>query len=290
MQTDKPDDDAYVFWYTAPAKDSRAAYSRLMSAWLRAGIVARQGTPVEISRRTTGAAVQVKQHPPPVRAEDVDKIFAEYVDAAIPQVKAQADLYLAGAVVRARLEFEYLGEDELSPPRVDPRRDFMQGILFLPQYWRERAKGYEGTDPGGAASTIEDALVDKYLKALAEQTAPLAMFSGPEHDNIRWRFTEAELRGPLPARLSELSRYATFVAPDQVSRLGPEHFERLVRAFEWVHAQEPRLKPVCRLTAGGGAIITRWPGALDVEPRFAAMLSAQDRESFNRIRAALLPG
>lgn len=290
MLTDKTDDDAYVLWYATPAKDSRSAYAALMSAWLRAGIVPRQGVPVEISRRTAGAAVQVKQHPPPVKAEDVDKIFAEYADDAIPQVKAQADLYLAGSVVRARVEFEYLGEDELSPPRVDPRRDFMQGVLFLPQYWRERAKGYGEGDPGGAAAKIEDALVDKYLKALAEQTAPLAMFSGPEHDNIRWRFTESELRGPLPPRLSELSRYATYLTPEQVAAIGADHFERLARVFDWIHTQEPRIRPVCRLTSTGGAILSRWPGALDVEPRFAAMLEQGDRDSFSRIRAALLPG
>jgi len=290
MLTDKSDDDAYVFWHAAPSKDSRAAYGTLVGSWLRAGVIPRQGTPVEISRRTTGAAVQVKQHPPSPRAEDVEKLFSEYADAAITEVKAQADLYLAGAVVRARVHFEYLGEDELSPPRVDPRRDFMQGTLLLPQYWREKAKGYGDGDPGGAAALIEDALVVKYLKAIAEQTQPLAMFSGPEHDNVRWRFNEAELRGPRPPRLSELSRYATYLTPEQVAKIGVQHVQGLVRVFEWLHGQEPRLRPLCQLTTNGGAMISRWPGVLDKEPKFAALLGEGDRESFNRLRAALTPG
>lgn len=290
MFTDKTDDDAYVFWYATPSKESHAAYGALLSGWIAAGVVPRQGTPLEVARRTTGAAVQVKQHSPPRTAEDVEKILSEYTGAAIPQVRGQADLYLAGAVVRARVEFEYLGEDELAPPRVDPRRAFMQGLLFLPQYWREKAKGYAEGDPGAAASLIEDALAEKYLKALAEKTAPLAMFSGPEHDNIRWRFTEGELKGPLPPRLSELSRCATYLPPAQVAALGAEHVERLGRVFEWLHHQEPRLKPVCIRTGTGGVILSRWPGALDREPKFASLLSAEERLSFERVRVALLPG
>lgn len=289
MLTDKPDDDAYVFWYASPAKDSRGAYSALTAAWIKAGVVPRQGTPVEIARRVEAGAVQVKQHAPPRVPDDVPKVFSDYAEAAIPHVKGQADLYLSGTAVRARIEFEYLGEDELSPPRVDPRRDFIQGVLFLPQYWREKAKGFSDGDQGAAASSIEDALADKYLTALVEQTAPLAMFSGPEHDNIRWRFTEAELRGPLPPRLSELSRFATYLPPDQVHRLGADNVARLGHVFEWIHVQEPRIKPYCKLTSNGGAILARWPGSLDKEPKFAAMLEPKDREALNHVRAALLP-
>ncbi len=290
MITDKTDDDAYVFWYATPSKQSHAAYGKIMSGWIAAGVVPRQGTPLEVARRTTLAAVQVKQHPPPRTAEDAEKILGEYADGAITQVRGQADLYLAGAVVRARLEFEYLGEDELAPPRVDPRRAFMQGVLFMPQYWREKAKGYADGDPGAAASLIEDALAGKYLKALTEKTAPLAMFSGPEHDNVRWRFAEADLKGPLPPRLSELSRCATYVSPAQVAAVGAEHFARLGRVFDWLHHQEPRLKPVCIPTAVGGLILARWPGALDCEPKFGALLSPEDRDSFEHVRLALLPG
>jgi hypothetical protein len=289
MFADKTDDDAYVFWYAAPATDSPAAFAALVSGWVKAGVVPRQGTPFEVARRGPEGAVQVKQHAPPRTPEDVLNIFGGDPAVVVPQAKGQADLYLAGAVVRARVEFEYLGEDELTPPRVDPRRPFMQGVLFLPQYWREKAKGYEGDDPGGAAVAIEDALTDKYLVPLCDQSAPIAMFSGPEHDNVRWRFTEAELAGPLPPRLSELSRYATFLSPAQVSAVGREHFERLARTFEWLHRQEPRLKPVCRMTQSGGAVVSRWPGALDKEPRFAEALPSDERESLNRLRAALAP-
>ena len=289
MITDKTDDDAYVFWYATPAKASAAAYTALLGAWIKAGVVPRQGTPVDVSRRSPDGSVQVKAHPPPRVADDLPKIFGEDPSIIIPQVKGQADLYLAGSVVRARIEFEDLGEDELSPPRVDPRRDFMQGILFLPQYWREKAKGYGGDDPAAAAGSIEDALVDKYLAPLCDASSPIAMFSGPEHDNIRWRFTEAELKAPLAPRLSELARYATYISPAQVAAVGKEHFERLAHSFEWLHKQEPRLKPVCRATNNGGAIVSRWPGALDKEPRFAAALPADDRDSFNRLRAALTP-
>ncbi len=290
MLTDKTDDDAFVFWYATPSKDSHSAYAALIRGWMKAGVVPRQGTPFEVARRTTEAAVHVKGHPPPRVAEDVDKILAEYAGLGIPHARGQADLYLFGAVVRARIEFEYLGEDELSPPRVDPRRDFMQGVLFLPQYWREKAKGYAEGDPADAAASIEDALADKYLKPLAEATLPLAMFSGPEHDNVRWRFTEAELRAPLPPRMSELSRYTTYVSPEQLSAIGVEHFGRLAAVFAWVHAQEPRLRPFCRLTANGGAILARWPGALDRPPKFAGLLAPEERESFERVRTALLPG
>ncbi len=290
LLTDKTDDDAYVFWYATPSKDSHAAYGTLVSGWIAAGVVPRQGTPLEVARRTADAAVQVKQHPPPRTAEDVSKILGEYADGAVLQLRAQADLYLAGAVVRARIEFEYLGEDELAPPRVDPRRDFMQGVLFLPQYWREKAKGYEGGDPGGAAALIEDSLSGKYVRALAEKTSPLAMYSGPEHDNIRWRFTERELRQPLAPRLSEISRCATYLSPAQVEALGAAHVERLVHVFAWLHAQEPRLKPFCLRTENGGAILSRWPGALDRDPKFASLLSVEDREAFDRVRRALLPG
>jgi len=290
MITDKTDDDAYVFWYATPSKDSQRAYGSLLSGWIAAGVVPRQGTPLEVARRTAGAAVQVKQHPPPRTAEDAEKVLAEYAATAILQVRGQADLYLGGAVVRARIEFEYLGEDELAPPRVDPRRDFMQGVLFLPQYWREKAKGYAEGDHGAAAALIEDALAEKYLKALAEKTAPLGMFSGPEHDNIRWRFTEAELKGPLPPRLSELSRCATYLSPAQVAAVGADHVVRLGRVFEWLHRQEPRLKPVCLGTANGGVILSRWPGALDREPKFASLLAPDDQASFEAVRLALLPG
>ena len=289
MHSDKTDDDAYVFWYPTPAKESGEAYGALIGAWIKSGVVPRQGTPFDVFARGPDGAVAAKGHPPPRVPEDLPKIFAPHAGAAVPQVKAQADLYLAGAAVRARVEFEYLGEDELSPPRVDPRRDFMQGVLFLPQYWREKAKGYEGDDPAGAAVAIEDALVDKYLIPIAEHSKPIAMFSGPEHDNVRWRFTEAELRAPIAPRLSELSRYVTYLSPTQVAAVGREHFERLAHTFEWLHKQEPRLKPVCKATQDGGAVLSRWPGALDVEPRFASALPADDRESFNRIRAALTP-
>jgi hypothetical protein len=289
MITDKTDDDAYVFWYPTPAKGSPAAYTTLLSAWIKAGVVPRQGTPFNVSRRSPDGSVVVKGHPPPRVADDLPKIFGEDQSVVIPQAKGQADLYLAGSVVRARIEFEYLGEDELAPPRVDPRRDFMQGVLFLPQYWREKAKGYEGDDPGGAAGSIEDALTDKYLAALCDASSPLAMFSGPEHDNIRWRFTEAELKAPLAPRLSELARYSTYISPAQVQAVGKEHFERLSHTFEWLHKQEPRLKPVCRATHNGGAIVSRWPGALDKAPRFAEALPADERDSFNRLRAALTP-
>lgn len=290
MLTDKTDDDAYVFWYATPAKESHTAYGSLLSAWIAAGVVPRQGTPVEVARRTAEAAVKMKQHPPPRTAQDVSKILGEYADGPIPQLRGQADLYLAGAVVRARIEFEYLAEDELSPQRVDPRRDFMQGVLFLPQYWREKAKGYGGPDPGLAAASIEDSLSEKYLKPLAEKTSPLAMFSGPEHDNIRWRFTEGELRKPLAPRLSDLSRCATYLSPAQVEALGAAALERLGSVFLWLHEKEPRLKPVCLRTANGGAIVSRWPGALDREPKFAGQLSPEDRDAFEHVRRTLLPG
>ena len=289
MHADKTDDDAYVFWYPTPAKTSPAAYTTIMAAWLKAGVVPRQGTPLEVSRRSPDGSVQVKAHPAPRVPEDLPKILGEDPATIIPQVKGQADLYLAGAAVRARVEFEYLGEDELTPPRVDPRRPFMHGILLLPQYWREKAKGYDADDPAGAATAIEDALIDKYLIPIADASLPLAMFSGPEHDNVRWRFTEAELGAPLAPRMSELSRYATYLSPAQVAAIGAEHFERLARTFDWLHRHEPRLKPLCRPTQGGGAFLSRWPGALDREPRFAEALPADERDSLNRLRAALTP-
>lgn len=289
MIPDKSDDDAFVFWYPTPSKESVAAYGTLISSWIRAGVVPRQGTPFEVTVRGPEGGAVVKAHSPPRVPEDVDKLLAPYAGTAIAQVKTQADLYLAGAVVRARVEFEYLGEDELSPPRIDPRRDFIQGVLLLPQFWREKAKGYEGGDKGAAAGAIEDALAEKYLIPIADQSKPMAMYSGPEHDNVRWRFTEAELRAPLPPRLSELSRYATFLSPAQVNAVGREHFERLSKTFDWLHKQEPRLKPMCKATQEGGAVLSRWPGALDVEPRFAGALSEEDRASFNRVRAALIP-
>jgi hypothetical protein len=287
MLSDKTDDDTYVFWYATPSKDSREAFSTLIASWLRAGVLPRQGTPLEIARRTTGAAMQIHQHPPPRTAQDVDKIFTDYAGAQIPHVEALADLFLAGTAVRVRLLFEYIGEDELTPPRVDPRRDFMMGSLYLPLYWRERAKGYSEGDPGDAAANIEDALADRYLKPIAEQTAPLAGFSGPEHDNIRWRFSESELKGQLPPRLSELARYATYLSPTQVGAVGLAHFERLAHVFDWLHEKEARLRPMCRLCTHGGVILSRWPGPLDREPKFAALLAPEDRDSFNRIREAL---
>lgn len=282
-----PDDDNFVFWYKAPAKDSLTAYQKLMSSWVAAGIVPRQGTPVEIARRTTGAAVQVRQHPPPRTPEDVAKIFTEYPDALIPYLSAQADLYLAGAAVRAQVWFDYIGEDELSPPRVDPRREFMMGTLVLPQYWREKAKGYAEGDPAAAAADIEDALVDKVLRPIAEKTDPLTALSGPEHEGLEWRYREADLRAGIPPRLSNISRYATYLSPAQVASIGTSAFEHLVATYDWLHRQEPRLRPLCRILSNRGVILARWPGTLDREPRFASALSPEAREAFNRVRRVL---
>jgi hypothetical protein len=289
MFTDKSNDDTYVFWYATPAKDARTAFQSLLASWLRAGMTPRQGTPLEITRRVPGAALQVKQHPPPRTPEDAEKIFGEYADAVIDHAEGQTDLYLSGSAVRARFYFEYIGEDELAPPKVDPRRDFMLGILTLPQYWREKGKGYGEGDPDAAASAIEDALADKYLKPISEASAPLTGISGPEHDNVRWRYTEAELRAPIAPRLSDISRYATYLSPAQIDTVGFDHFERLVEVFGWLHQQEARVRPLCRLTSIRGAILSRWPGALDREPRFLAMLTEPQRDSFNRVRLALKP-
>jgi len=288
MKPANPDDDSYVFWYRTPAPVSGQAYLALLSGWMQAGLVPRQGTPLLVARRTQGAAVEVKEHPPPRTAEDAQKILGGYEEGTrFPWVEGQVDLYLAGAQVRARVHFEYSGEDELSPPRVDPRRPFMAGILFLPQYWRERAKGYEDGDSSAAAAAAEDALCEKYLKALAESTHPLAGLSGPEHDNVRWRFLESDLGRAIPPRLSDLSRYATYLSKDQVAAIGAEHFERLINVFEWVTAQEPRLRPYCRITGNGGALMARWPGGLDSEPKFVSLLPPRDKQSFNLVRAAL---
>lgn len=278
------DDDSYVFWYAAPAPESPAAFSALLGGWVEAGVVPRQGTPVEVTWRAPDGTVSVQQLPPPRTAKDAGKLLgARGEQARISTVKAQADLYIAGATVRARVQFEYAGDDELDPPRVDPRRPFMTGVLFLPRNWREA-----GPKGAGGAAEAEDALADRYLVAIAEKTDPLTGLSGPEHDSVRWRLTADVLSGPLPPRLSDLSRYATYLAPAQVAVVGSEHFERLQAVFAWLHEKEPRLAPYCRPTGNGGVLIARWPGALDREPKFVGMLAPPDQASFNRVRAALL--
>ncbi len=285
------DDDTYVFWYAAPASESPAAFSALLAGWIGAGVVPRQGTPLEVASRADDGRVEVRQLPPPATAPDAGKVLASAGETArLPSVRAQADLYLAGSTVRARVHFEYAGEGELDPPRVDPRGPFMTGVLILPHGWRDEPPDTGGGDPGERATAAEDALADKYLVAIAQRTAPLTGLSGPEHESVRWRFTADALGKPLPPRLSDLSRYATYLSPAQVGAIGHEHFRRLVNVFDWLHEKEPRLAPYCRLTSAGGALIARWPGALDRESKFVALLSPRDRESFNIVRAGLLAG
>ena len=286
------DDDTYVFWYGTPAPESPAAFAALLGGWIEAGVVPRQGTPLEVASRAADGSVTVRDLPPPRTPEDALKLLASGGEGArIPSVKGQADLFLAGASVRARIHFEYAGDDELDPPRVDPRRPFMTGVLVLPRNWRDDAPPAGGKDPGERAAALEDALAEKYLAPIAERTAPLTGLAGPEHDSVRWLLTADALAKPLPPRLSDLSRYATYLSPAQVGAVGAEHFARLQNVFEWLHEKQPRLAPYCRLTAQGGAIVARWPGTLDREPKFVALLSPGDRESFHAVRTGLLgPG
>jgi hypothetical protein len=290
--TERPantDDDTYVFWYRTPHAESPAAFAALVTGWLEAGVVPRQGTPFEVAARAPDGSVVVRQLPPPRTGQDVAKLVGGAGSAArLQSVRAQVDLHLAGSTLRARAEFEYAGDDELEPPRVDPRRPFMMGTLVLPRNWRDAIQGAAGDDAAARASAAEDALADRYLLAIASRTGPITGLAGPEHDAVRWRYTAAALAGDPPPRLSDLARYASYLSPEQVGALGAGNLERLKRVFAWVHEMQPRLAPYCRTTEAGGAVLARWPGALDQEPRFVALLTPQDRDAFNAVRAALL--
>ena len=221
------DDDAYVFWYKTPAPESPKAFATLLGGWIAAGVVLRQGNPLQVAVRAGDGSVKVDGRPPPRTVEDAEKVMVTGGETArVPQVKGHADLFLAGATVRARIHFEYAGDDELDPPRVDPRRAFMTGVLVLPRNWREDTAGARAGDVSERAAAIEDALAEKYLVPIAEKTDPLMGLAGPERDNVRWLFAADALAKPLRPRLSDLSRYATYLSPAQVGAIGAEHVER----------------------------------------------------------------
>ncbi len=286
--TGNTDDDTYVFWYRTPATEAPAAFAALLGSWVEAGVALRQGTPLEVATRAADGAVTVEQVAPPVTREDAGKLLGSHgAKARLQSVHGQADLYVAGATVRARVQFEYAGDDELDPPRVDPRRPHMIGVLLMPREWRDAPAGGDASERATAA---EDALADRYLLPIAGKSEPLTGLSGPEHDSVRWRLNADALARPIPPRLSDLSRFATYLSPAQVAAVGAEHFDRLRNVFEWVHDKQPRLAPYCRKTDAGGVPIARWPGALDREPKFVAILPPRDREAFDAVRRALLGG